>query len=233
MAAVTFWWSSRCSRYPEQQTSSMSNQLRYRLQPAWWVMTVLAIGVAGYALSFPFIEKMGDPGLRAKFASMPLAAWGHMIGGGIALLIGPFQLNKSIRRRSIGRHRLLGRVYLICVMGAGIASLVLAFHATGGLPAALGFGSLGAAWLVTGAMAYATIRRGDTAAHRRWMIRNYALTLAAVTLRIYLPVAMVSGLPFIPAYIAISWLCWIPNLLVAEWYFIRRPDKRSVRRAPA
>ncbi|MEM8486684.1 MAG: DUF2306 domain-containing protein [Bacteroidota bacterium] len=211
----------------------MSNQIRYRLQPAWWVMTVLAIAVAGYAFVFPFIDKMGDSGMREKFASMPLAAWGHMIWGGLALLIGPFQLNKSLRRNSIGRHRLLGRVYLICVLLSGIAALVLAFSANGGLAASLGFAGLGIGWLVTGALAFTTIRKGDVAAHRRWMIRNYALTLAAVTLRIYLPVAMVSGLPFVPAYIAISWLCWVPNVLVAEWYFIRRPDKRSVRRAVA
>ncbi len=217
--------------YLEQPTLIMSNQLRYRLQPAWWVMTVLAIAVAGYAFAYPFLDKMGDPSMREKFAGMPLAAWGHMIGGGLALLLGPFQLNKSIRRKSIGRHRLLGRIYLICVLIAGIAALVLSRYATGGLPASLGFAGLGIGWLVTGTLAYTTIRNGDTAAHRRWMIRNYALTLAAVTLRIYLPISMVSGLPFIPAYIVISWLCWVPNILVAEWYFIRRPDKRSVRRA--
>ena len=211
----------------------MPSSIQHRLQPAWWVMTVLAVGVAGYAFAYPFVEQMGDPGMRERFAGMPIAAWGHMIGGGIALLIGPFQFNKAIRRKSIGRHRLLGRVYLFAVLFAGIGSLVMAPHANGGLSATLGFGGLGVLWLITGIFAYTTIRNGDTAGHRRWMIRNYALTLAAVTLRIYLPTAMASGLPFIPAYIAISWLCWVPNLLVAEWFFIRRPDKRSVRRAAA
>lgn len=213
--------------------SSMSNQLRYRLQWAWWVMTVLAVAIAGYAFVYPFADKMGDPAMREKFAGMPLAAWGHMIGGGIALLIGPFQFKKSIRRRSIKWHRVLGRVYLICVIGAGVASLPLAFHAIGGLPASLGFGGLGAGWLITGVMAYTTIRRGDTAAHRKWMIRNYALTLAAVALRLYLPAATAAGFPFVSAYIVISWLCWVPNILVAEWFFIRRPLHRSARRPVA
>jgi hypothetical protein len=55
------------------------------------------------------------------------------------------------------------------------------------------------------------------------MIRNLALTLAAVTLRNWMPL-MLFGLhwPFRPAYIIVSWLCWVPNLLIAEW-LVRRP----------
>jgi HlyD family secretion protein len=36
----------------------------------------------------------------------------------------------------------------------------------------------------------------DIAAHRRWMVRNFALTFAAVTLRLWLPSAMASGVAF-------------------------------------
>jgi len=50
------------------------------------------------------------------------------------------------------------------------------------------------------------------------MIRNFALTLAAVTLRIYMPVMLaVLHWPFPRTYITVSWLSWVPNLLVAEW----------------
>jgi hypothetical protein len=51
------------------------------------------------------------------------------------------------------------------------------------------------------------------------MIRNYALTFAAVTLRIYLPLMtpfLFHG-DFLAAYRTISWLCWVPNLAIAEW----------------
>jgi len=54
------------------------------------------------------------------------------------------------------------------------------------------------------------------------MIRSYSLTFAAVTLRIYLPLAFASGIPFEIAYPAIAWLCWVPNAIVAEWMFVRR-----------
>jgi hypothetical protein len=57
------------------------------------------------------------------------------------------------------------------------------------------------------------------------MLRNYSLTFAAVTLRIYLPLAAaIMHLSFIPSYRVISWLCWVPNLVVAE-ALVRRARK--------
>jgi hypothetical protein len=55
--------------------------------------------------------------------------------------------------------------------------------------------------------------------HRRWMIRSWALTLAAVTLRLYM---LAPGMSSLDAYRAISFLCWVPNLVVAELYLRRR-----------
>jgi hypothetical protein len=49
------------------------------------------------------------------------------------------------------------------------------------------------------------------------MIRSYALTFAAVTLRIWLPLGQVLHFDFVEAYRVIAWLCWVPNLLAAEW----------------
>jgi hypothetical protein len=54
------------------------------------------------------------------------------------------------------------------------------------------------------------------------VIRNFALTLAAVTLRMYLPLMLfLLHWSFRTSYITVSWLCWVPNLLVAEW-IVRR-----------
>jgi hypothetical protein len=58
--------------------------------------------------------------------------------------------------------------------------------------------------------------------HRAWMLRSYALTFAAVTLRIWLPLSQIAGIPFQEAYAAIAWLCWVPNLVVVEWFILRR-----------
>jgi hypothetical protein len=80
-------------------------------------------------------------------------------------------------------------------------------------------------------MAYLSIRRRDLAAHRAWMVRSYALTLAAVTLRIYLPAAVIGGLDMTFAYPAIAWLCWVPNHVIAEWLLRAVPDARLTARS--
>ena len=77
---------------------------------------------------------------------------------------------------------------------------------------------MGATWV-----AYLQIRRGNVDVHRAWMVRSYALTLAAVTLRIEIPLFLLSGVSFEEAYPVIAWLCWVPNILVAEWLIIARP----------
>ena len=70
------------------------------------------------------------------------------------------------------------------------------------------------------------------------MIRTMALTYAAVTLRLWTGVLMGVQRPFPHrrpgergvqnAYAAVPFLCWLPNLLVAEW-LVRRRDLPSVR----
>jgi hypothetical protein len=59
------------------------------------------------------------------------------------------------------------------------------------------------------------------------MIRNFALSFAAVTLRPDVPVALMSGLDFARAYAAIAWRCWVPNLMVAQWLATRTAGNKD------
>lgn len=142
----------------------------------------------------------------------------HILLGGVALLTGWTQFNKTWRAKYSGAHRKVGKIYLISVLLSGTAGLYISFYATGGLIAAFGFGLLAVAWLFTSTQAYLSIRKKNIEQHEQWMIRSYALTFAAVMLRIYLPTFQFGlGMNFIDAYLTIAWLCWVPNLLVAEW----------------
>ena len=144
-----------------------------------------------------------------------------------ALLAGPWQFSDKLRTRALNFHRWLGRFYLLEVGLGSIAGFVMATVSEQGLPTHLGFGMLGLLWFFTGLEAYRTVRRGNTFAHRQWMIRNFALTLAAVTLRNYMPLMLFAfGWSFRQSYITVSWLCWVPNLLVAEW-LARRPQRQA------
>jgi hypothetical protein len=114
----------------------------------------------------------------------------------------------------------MGRAYLgIGVLLGGLSGLYVAAFAFGGLVAKLGFFCLAVLWLYTGLRAFLAIRRNDVTEHRKWIARNFSLTLAAITLRIYLAASMIAGIPFALAYPVIAWLAWVPNLLVAGWVF--------------
>lgn len=198
----------------------------------WAVMMVLALFIALYAVSLLFWPAARAPFLRDRFATIPLAAIFHLLGAAVALGTGPFQHNTRIRSNSFRRHRWLGRVYVLAVLFGGVAALVMATVSQGGLPAHAGFGLLGILWLGTTARAYFSIRAGDEERHRSWMTRSFALTFAAVTLRIYLPLSQALGIPHEPAYQTISWLCWVPNLIVAEWIILRRREAARLDAAP-
>jgi uncharacterized membrane protein len=192
------------------------------------VLCFLSLAVAGYAVGVYGLLPLGalvHPEMRVAFEAERVAIYAHIFGAAFALALGPLQFSVKLRRRRPNVHRWLGRTYLgIGVLVGGVAGFVAAFNAFGGVPARIGFAALALAWLYTGACAYRAIRAGNIASHRRWMIRNFSLTFAAVTLRIWLPSSMVLGIDAVLAYQVIAWLCWVPNLLVAELVFNRSSE---------
>ncbi len=81
----------------------------------------------------------------------------------------------------------------------------------------------GVLWFYFTAVAFDRVRKKDITAHRHWMWRSYALTFAAVTLRLYVFITSSGAdLSSPKAYATIAWLSWVPNLLVAE-LLIRKP----------
>ena len=174
------------------------------------------------------------PQQRDVYLAHPFGIYLHLLGAMVALLIGPFQFHRSLRNRYVNLHRWLGRIYLLGVLSGGIGGLYMAFFSYGGFVTHLGFGSLAVWWLMTGRMAYKHIRNRQFQLHQEWMVRNFALTFAAVTLRIWLPLFIVlqQG-ELLPAYQAVSWFAWVPNLIIAEWIIKRLPPlppTRTVRK---
>jgi len=189
---------------------------------AWSTMTLMALGVAAYAGTALIATPLRNPFVRDIFANLPIAISLHLAGGIVALVLGAFQVNSRLRSRFLSIHRWSGRVYVFAAVVGGVAGFTLALHSFGGLVTHFGFGLMAICWVVATLNAYRHIRRGDLIAHRAWMLRSYALTLAAVTLRIYLPLSQIAEIEFEAAYQVISWLCWVPNLLVVEWFVLAR-----------
>jgi Predicted membrane protein (DUF2306) len=190
---------------------------------AIWVILVLCVGVAGYAIYSYAVLPPGTtvaPAMKVTYQAHKARILIHVFCAVVALVTGPFQFFPAIRqRRAI--HRKIGYVYFSAVLAGGVAGLAMAFIAYGGLVSKLGFGALAVLWLYTAARALLAIRRKDCEAHEVWVIRCFALTFAAVTLRLYLGAFFMLGLPFDAFYPALGWLCWVPNLLFVEWIVLR------------
>jgi len=142
----------------------------------------------------------------------------HISLGGLALLVGWTQFRESIRRKNKNLHRNLGKVYLISVLLSGFSALYIAYFATGGIITTLGFSCLAIIWLYSTIRAYLEIKNRSISKHQKYMTYSYAACFAAVTLRIWLPVLTAVFQDFLIAYRLVSWLCWIPNIIVA--YFM-------------
>jgi uncharacterized membrane protein len=190
----------------------------------WGVMTFLAALVFLYASSYLALNPdTFFPEQKAVYMLHTTGLLMHIVGAMLAILIGPFQFLPGIRsRRFLNVHRWLGRTYLLAVLVGGLGGLYMAPLSYGGLTTHLGFASLGILWLFSGWKAYRHIRRKEIESHREWMMRNYALTFAGVMLRVWMPLLTTIGFEFLPTYLVVAWLCWIPNLLVVEWMIRRR-----------
>jgi uncharacterized membrane protein len=228
-------------------TTTTTYASTWRTRSAFWWILLSALAIAVYAPlpyalnSLADLSGSGEP-LAANYversAVIRSAFYLHIGFGGLALLLSPFQFATRLRTRAPRVHRAIGRTILVSIAIAGVGGLILAPHNLAGPVGTVGFGLLAVLWVTFAATAFRAIRRGDVDTHRRWMIRTFALTYAAVTLRLWLFVLMViqtdlAGVDpqtaFERAYLIVPFLAWVPNLLVAERYLsTRRPSSPPV-----
>jgi uncharacterized membrane protein len=190
------------------------------LRTCFVFISLLSVIIAAYAIGMygfgPGVANL-PPVFRENFNTRPLVVAAHIFASATALLLGPLQFSARLRGRWPALHRMVGRVYLgAAVPIGGLAGLYMSCFAFGGIASTLGFGCLAVLWLYTALRGYITARSRNFSAHRRWMLRNYSLTFAAVTLRLYLVLSFYLETPFEVSYQLIAWLCWVPNLVVGE-----------------
>ena len=157
----------------------------------------------------------------------------HSIGGISFLLLGALQMSAGLRHRYPSMHRYLGRA----IVALGFLGAVSGIWATLMHPGISGpilfWGRMSAAtfWIVALVLAVCAILRRDIGAHRRWMIRAYAIALPAGTLAfILLPFILIDGEDqneLLVEIIQVS--AWIVHLAGAEWVIRRKRRKRPLR----
>ena len=119
----------------------------------------------------------------------------------------------------------MGKLYLIAVMlFAAPTGLVMGLLANGGLTSITAFVLLAILWWYFTFMAYKTIRARDFERHAKFMYLSYALTLSAITLRLwkYCIVNYAYEMPPMDLYRLVAWIGWVPNLLVAYWLVAKK-----------
>lgn len=152
-----------------------------------------------------------------------LAFFVHVYASIWVLFAGFTQFSKTIRSRYPKLHRVFGYIYAADVLLiTGPAGLVMGFYANGGVSSKIAFIMLATGWIFFTAMAVVKARSGDYDAHRDYMIRSYALTLSALTLRAWKwGINNSFELPPMDVYRTVAWIGWIPNLLFAEFLIWR------------
>lgn len=142
----------------------------------------------------------------------------HIAGGMLAIITGPFQFIKVLRKRNLGLHRLIGKIYVASILFiAAPTGLYMAFYANGGVYSSLGFILMSILWFYTTYMALTTIRKRKVQEHANWMVRSYAMTFAAVTLRLWVPfLSIVIDMEHMKVIIITAWISWLFNLIAAE-----------------
>lgn len=199
----------------------------------WYFLVLLAILVALIPLSYikPDINagylELKD---RALLQSLgwQIAFNAHIFSGSIAIAIGWVQFNQKLFEKRRNWHRNIGKVYVLAGLICALSGMYVGYYATGGPVAAAGFITVAIIYFYTTLNGYLSIREKRVAVHQTMMFYSYAACLAAVSLRIYVPLLTVWLGDYLTAYRITAWLSWMTNLAVAR-ILIHRKQRREIQ----
>jgi hypothetical protein len=144
----------------------------------------------------------------------------HVLFGGLILIAGFIQVSKWFRSKWISIHRKVGYFYVIGILFlAAPGGLGMSFFVDRGPLVLLSFLLQVSLWFYFTLVAFLKIKKRDVIAHELWMWRSFSLTLAAITLRVYIFFSsFYFDLSQPGAYAIIAWASWAPNLLLVEYF---------------
>lgn len=168
----------------------------------------------------PFCE-MGQPFRDTYRANLPVVVL-HGVTAVVAMMAGLPQFLPVVRTRWPRVHRALGMSYAGSIVLAALSAFQMGTRAYGPRWFLCVMSVL---WAWTTWRAVAAARRRRFAEHAAWMVRSYALTFGAVTVRVYLSIFAAHGYPMPEIYSLAVYAGWLPNLALAElglWWSRRR-----------
>ncbi len=155
----------------------------------------------------------------------------HISSSVFVIAAGLTQFSKTLLFQYPKWHRNIGKSYVFLVLFvAGPSGLVMAFYGNGGIEARIAFVLQAIFWWGLTYKAYQSIRKGAVQKHGKYMIRSYAMTLSAISLRaatylvsdwkfrngITCPNSAYHLICYPDFYVVVAWLSWVLNLIIAE-----------------
>ena len=133
----------------------------------------------------------------------------------------------AILRKDLGLknfHRNAGKVYIFLILILSAPSgIYMGFFANGDIYSKISFVILGSLWWFTTFRAYQFARQKKFKQHKQWMWRSFALTLSAVTLRMWKVIIVYLFHPNpMDVYEIIAWMGWVPNILLIEYLIAKK-----------
>ena len=155
-----------------------------------------------------------------------IAFYIHVYSSLLVLIAGITQFSTYIRKKYPLIHRKLGIFYIIFILLLSSPSgLIMAFYANGGVFSKISFSLLAILWFAFTYKAYKYAAQKKWKLHENFMLRSYALTLSAVSLRLFKwIIAATLALPPMDTYKIVAWAGWVVNLLIIEVYISGRKN---------
>jgi len=159
-----------------------------------------------------------------------IAFFVHVFSSMFVLIAGFTQFSSYLLSHYKKSHRVIGKLYVVDILFiTGPASFIMALLANGGISSRIAFTTLAILWIATTAQAWRLAMNRQFTAHKEWMMRSYALTLSAITLRAWkwLLIALFHLRP-LNAYMIVAWMGFVPNLLFIEWLIRKKRNKNEI-----
>jgi uncharacterized membrane protein len=217
-----------------QTSSSSSIQPLGRSRLVWRVgsaVVLLALGIISINFLLTVYGKYHqlDPAAYTMFWTRRGWLWIHLAGGALTIILGLVQFLTQWPRAYPQLHRWTGRIYMtgLLIACVGATGLIATSPAPFAIRAA--FAATALAWLTTALAGLIAIHGGRVRSHRRWMVRNYLVTLSPITFRALIEVPGVMEIAPPPVMIPmLLWLSWLLPLLICEGIY-RIVDRAGLR----
>ncbi len=193
---------------------------------ATFLMSLTILQYSSFNEQVAFLQYKQD---YLHITSWKIAFYIHVFTSIFCLIAGFTQFSTHLQISYPSFHRLIGKMYVFNILVINFpAALIMAYYANGMLPTKIAFFILDCLWFWFTLKAFLDVKNKKFKSHENFMIRSYALTFSAITLRSWkMILSSTTSIDPEALYMINAWLGFIPNLLLAE-YYIRLKNRSTL-----